>query len=352
MTTPLQSLVECGTKVWLDSVDPDEVLRNRAWGVTGATSNPVIITDLIRSGRFDYLLLEAGRAELSDEENSWQLVDRLVRQAQEVFFPVWSESFGDDGYVSFELDPLLEDPDSKLTPPQRTARYVELGKQWGRGHKNRMIKVPATPAGLDALEALAAAGITLNVTLIFSERQYRIARDNIWRGAQRRSLDSFKSVYSIFVSRVDVCTAQHFPQLSPAAQGQVGIVTAKRIWRENQEFWAGKGLPLRQEIVFASTGAKMKGDAPVKYVAAFAGSDIETNPPATSKEVQESGHTFTRQIDQLPPQEVLDEIDKVDKARLEALLMEEGIVKFANPQKDLIAWVGRRRKELDPQVTG
>ena len=88
-----------------------------------------------------------------------------------------------------------------------------------------MIKVPATPAGLDALEELAAAGVTLNVTLIFTMRQYEAARDAIWRGAQRRkSLDRFKSVYSIFVSRVDVYTEKHVPELSPAAQGQVGIV--------------------------------------------------------------------------------------------------------------------------------
>src|SRR6202042_141450 len=108
------------------------------------------------------------------------------------------------------------------------------------GHQNRMIKVPATPAGLDAIEELCAFGVTLNVTLIFSDRQYRIARDRIWRGAQRRkSLDKLKSVYSIFVSRLDVFTEQHVPTLSPAAQGQVGIVNAKRIWAENQQFWAG-----------------------------------------------------------------------------------------------------------------
>src|SRR6185437_3461750 len=96
---------------------------------------------------------------------------------------------------------------------QRTARYVELGKRWSAGHQNRMIKVPATPAGLGALEELAAAGVTLNVTLIFSERQYKIARDAIWRGAQRRKsgVSGLKSVYSIFVSRVDVYTEKHVP---------------------------------------------------------------------------------------------------------------------------------------------
>ena len=127
-----------------------------------------------------------------------------------------------------------------------------------------------------------AAGITLNVTLIFTMRQYRAARDAIWRGAQRlKDRGRFKSVYSIFVSRVDVYTEQHVPQLSPAAQGMVGIVNAKRIWRQNQEFWRDKGLRLQQEIVFASTGVKRLGDPPDKYVQAFAGGDIQTNPATT-----------------------------------------------------------------------
>src|SRR5262249_37947995 len=170
-----------------------------------------------------------------------RLTDMLVRQAQEVFLPVWQQTRGNDGYVSFELDPLLEDPGINLPPAERTRRYVELGKKWSAGHKNRMIKVPNTDAGVAALEELAAAGVTLNVTLTFTERQYVRARDAIWRGAQRRgSLDGFKSVYSIFVSRVDVYTEKHVPQLSPRAQGQVGIVNAKHMWRLNQRFWADK----------------------------------------------------------------------------------------------------------------
>src|SRR5207245_11482174 len=117
-------------------------------------------------------------------------------------------------------------------------------------------------------------------------RQYTIARDGIWRGAQRRpALGVFKSVYSIFVSRVDVYTEKHVPDLSPQAQGQVGIVNAKRIWQMNQRFWADKKLPLKQEIVFASTGTKKKEDPPWKYVESFAGSDIETNPPKTNDDV-------------------------------------------------------------------
>ena len=234
MVTPLESLIAAGTKVWLDSVDPEAVTRNRAWGATGATSNPIIISDLIKTGQFDDALGRFVRQGLSDEEIAWQLTDMLVRQAQSVFVPAWEASSGDDGYVSFELDPLLEDPDRNMPLAERTRQYVSLGKKWSAGHKNRMIKVPATEAGIAALESLAAAGVTINVTLVFSDWQYVAARDAIWRGAQRRpDLNNLKSVYSIFVSRLDVYTEHHVPDLSPRAQGQVGIVNAKRINRKS-----------------------------------------------------------------------------------------------------------------------
>jgi transaldolase len=348
MSTPLQSLVACGTKVWLDSIDPDLVARDRALGATGATSNPIIVGDLIQSGRFDDALGRLLREGVSDNDIAWRLTDQLVRNAQEVFLPVWQQTRGDNGYVSFELDPLLEDPKINMPVEERTRRYVELGKQWSAGHKNRMIKVPATPGGLAALEELCAAGVTLNVTLIFSPRQYTAARDAIWRGAQRRpSRDGFKSVYSIFVSRVDVYTEKHLSQLSPRAQGLVGIVNAKRIWQMNQRFWADKNLPIKQEMIFASTGTKKPEDPPLKYVEAFAGSDIETNPPATNEAVQKSGRTFTRQIDKLPPDDVLAEIERVvDMHHLEATLMDEGIKKFADPQHGLLALIARKRQAL------
>jgi len=348
MTSPLRSLIECGTKLWLDSIDPDLVQKNLAWGATGATSNPIIVSDLIKTGRFDAQLEQLIQAGLSDERIAWEMTDQLVRQAQEAFLPSWKKAHGNDGYVSFELDPLLED--LQLGPPhaERVKKYIALGKQWSAGHENRMIKVPATPAGLDSLEELAAAGISLNVTLIFTPRQYRAAREAIWRGAQRAGkLDRFKSVYSIFVSRVDVYTEQHVPSLSPAAQGQVGIVGAKRLWAENEKYWADKKLRLEQEIIFASTGTKKPSDPAWKYVTALAGDDIETNPPATNEAVEKSGLTFTRQVDKLPPKEVLDEIDQnVSMEHLEQTLMSEGLKKFADPQKALIKTIAEKRAAL------
>ncbi|HEY3393019.1 MAG TPA: transaldolase family protein [Lacipirellulaceae bacterium] len=352
MASPLETLVACGTKLWLDSVDPDLVQANRAWGATGATSNPIIIADLIKSGRFDNEL-EAALVDrgLPDEEAAWHLTDTVVRSAQEAFLPVWKATRGDDGYVSFELDPLLEDPANTLSHRERVARYIELGRKWSEGHQNRMIKVPATPAGIDALEQLATDGVTINVTLIFTMRQYEAARDAIWRGAQRRkSLDGFKSVYSIFISRVDVYTEKHVPDLSPAAQGQVGIVGVKHIWRANHAFWKTRPTPLRQEIVFASTGTKKPQDPPWKYVIALAGSDIQTNPPGTNAAIEASGLVFHRTIDEMPPADVLAEIyAKVDPLKLEAELMREGVIKFADPQKALLKLIADKRRSLVPQ---
>ena len=348
MTTPLESLIRSGTKLWLDSIDPDLVTSNQKLGATGATSNPIIVANLIKTGRFDDQLQTLVQKGLDSEAIAWEMTDCLVRNAQTVFQPIYEETQGNDGYVSFELDPLLED--SELGPPhdERVSRYVQLAEKWSEGHANRMIKVPATPAGLAALDQIVAAGITVNVTLIFTDRQYVAARDAVWRGAQQRSdATTLKSVYSIFVSRVDVYTQKHVPELSADAQGFVGIVNAKRIWESNRQFWSSRDLPLAQEMIFASTGTKNPEDDAWKYVAAFAGSDIETNPPATNDAVQASGVTFDRQVDILPPQNVLDEIDaKVDFAQLEETLMAEGLQKFADPQKALLALIESRRDEI------
>jgi transaldolase len=345
MASGLASLIACGTKLWLDSVDPDLVRHNRSVGATGATSNPVIISDLIKTGRFDHRIAALVAAGHDDHGLAWALTDDLVGDAEGVFTEVWQRSGGNDGWVSFELDPLLEDPANGLSLHDRAARYVELGTRWSTGHVNRMIKVPATPAGILALEPLAAAGVPLNVTLIFTMRQYEAARDAIWRGARRRpTLDSFKSVYSVFVSRIDVYAQQHVPQLSPAARGMLAIVNAKRIWAANRDFWRTHPTPLDQEIVFASTGVKQAGVDPCLYVAALAGADIQTNPPATNAAADEPTRTFSRQVDRMPPTDVRAELDRtVDMQALETTLMAEGIDKFVAPQRTLLQLIAAKR---------
>ncbi len=348
MSDALRSLIQCGTKLWLDSIDPDLVKENRGFGATGATSNPIIIADLIKTGRFDDPIAQLIDAGYEDHDIAWAMTDALVKEAQDVFLPVWNETSGNDGYVSFEVDPLLEDPEANVAHERRIQQYIQLATKWAAGHKNRMIKVPATKAGLAAIETIAARNIPLNVTLIFTSDQYRTARDAIWSGVRKSGhVDTFKSVYSIFVSRIDVYTAQHCQSLSDAAQGQVGIVNAQRIWAENQTFWQDKNCPLQQEIIFASTGTKRPEDPAWKYVQALAGSDIQTNPPATNQAVAESGIEFTRRVDILPDRSVRTEIDnQVDFDHMRETLMFEGIAKFANPQKELIALIGAKRAAL------
>ncbi len=144
-------------------------------------------------------------------------------------------------------------------------------------------------------------------------------------------------------------TEKNLPQLSAAAQGQVGIVNAKRIWAENRAFWGDKKLKLQQEMIFASTGTKKPGDPPDKYVEAFAGSDIETNPPATNDKVQAGGKTYASHIRELPPAAVLAEIDRVlDMRKMEEGLMAEGLEKFAEPQKMLLQLIAGKRSQLAP----
>lgn len=348
MSDSIRSLINSGTKLWLDSIDPDLVTENRAMGATGATSNPIIVANLIKTGRFDSQLSSLVGAGHTDSDIAWTMTDTLVKNVQDVFMEVWSETKGNDGYVSFEVDPLLEDVEQNLPHDQRVQNYIDLAKKWSQGHKNRMIKVPATPAGLEALETIAAHGIPLNVTLIFTDDQYRAARDAVWAGAQKLdNLNNFKSVYSIFVSRIDVYTGQHVETLSADAQGNVGIVNAQRIWAENQKFWSDKNCPLQQEMIFASTGTKRPEDPKWKYVQALAGSDIQTNPPATNAAVAETSLTFDKLVDKLPSAEVLSDIDsKVDFAHMHETLMREGLAKFATPQKELIQLIGERRKEL------
>ena len=348
MTDALRSLIETGTKLYLDSVAPDEVDKNLGWGAVGATSNPAIISAIVDGGGFDTEIESLIATGLNDEAVAWKLTETLVTDTEHKFAAIHADTAGNAGWVSFELDPLLEDPELGWSDQQRTAKYIELGQHFAEGHPNRMIKVPATTAGINALEELAAAGVTLNVTLIFTSEQYIQAREAVWRGAQRRSsLTNFKSVYSIFISRIDVYTEQQSGDLSPAAQGLVGILNAKRIWQSNQDFWQDKNLPLDQELIFASTGTKNPSDPAWKYVQALAGSDIQTNPPETNEAVAASSVEFTRTVDVMPAEDLQHEIDtKVDVQAMHDTLMQQGVAKFVKPQRALLALIARKRAEL------
>ena len=324
--TPIQSLIASGSKVWLDSVDPEEVARNRSWGITGATSNPIIVADLVKTGRLDE------RPRRGSSRRGWMITRwpgerpicwsamprRYSRQSTRRRAAMMVTSALSSTRFWKTLSQARRPAESRNASTRKSERGAtsSWASSWSHGHRNRMIKVPATESGLAALEELAAAGVTVNVTLTFTPRQYVAARDALWRGASGGSRWTASS-RSTASSSAGLTSTQKStsPGLSAAAQGQLGIVNAKRIWRMNQEFWADKKLPLNQEIVFASTGPKKASEPPWKYVEAFAGSGIETNPPKINAAIQASGRAFPRSIDRMPPDEVLAELDaKVDMA--------------------------------------
>ena len=120
----------------------------------------------MKQGGLDQEIDSLIAAGLDDESVAWRLSDNLVTDAEKKFAPIHASTAGNAGWVSFELDPLLEDTKLGLNDHERTARHIELGKQYAEGHKNRMFKIPATPAGIGAVGELAAAGVTLNAQLI------------------------------------------------------------------------------------------------------------------------------------------------------------------------------------------
>ena len=130
MSNPLQSLVDTGTKLYLDSVEPSLVDQNLAWGAVGATSNPAIISSIVKAGGLDATIEKLIADGHDDEAVAWALTDNLVSDAEKKFLPIYEKTSGNAGWVSFELDPLLEDPDLAMTNQQRVDAYIELGKKW------------------------------------------------------------------------------------------------------------------------------------------------------------------------------------------------------------------------------
>ena len=382
----LRELVDIGTKYSLDSVDPDLIDRELQNGATSATSNPIIISDIVsrvlknieKNGRptteFEKKIYDVLIKGDNEEQATREITVIIIKDAAAKFRPIYDRTNGDDGYVSIEVDPRIEDkeagPYKNMTHQQRVDEVVRQAVEFSKIAPNIFIKVPATDVGLDALQELAYRGINLNVTLIFTQRQAKIAREAVYTGLMMRKQEGkhtrVKSVYSIFVSRTDAYTEKQANL--EMAQNELGTYMAKLIYMENKAFWQGTDLPLTHEMIFASTGNKGKEVADIKkegdvdrllmmaqqgdedakgrliamgkYVYDLAGSDIQTNPPLTAYAVNLAPQAITeRRVDQLPPQQVRDIMDEylrnnVDK--LEEDLMKEGIDKFVKPQVQLV----------------
>jgi len=202
----LKQLAEQGQSIWLDYIRRDLIRSGELKrlveedGLRGVTSNPTIF-DKAMSGSTDYDM--ALRALLADNLHTpvGELYERLaiedIQMAADVLRTVYDETHGDDGYVSLEVSPHLSDDTKKtISEALRLRNAVD--------RPNVMIKVPATPAGLPAIEELIAKGVNINVTLMFSMRHYEAVARAYIKGLERCGNPSgVASVASFFVSRVD-----------------------------------------------------------------------------------------------------------------------------------------------------
>ncbi len=348
----LQQLHEAGVSIWLDTLsrellesgDFERLVRGSA--VTGATSNPTIFAKAITgSDRYDDQLraaVERGRSDPREVFFDLGLED--IRRAAGVLRPAYDASSGRDGFVSFECTPDLAD-DTDATIEQA----LDL---WGRlGLPNVMIKVPATAAGVPAIEELTARGVNVNVTLLFAVERYEQVIEAYLRGLERRArlgehVRPISSVASFFVSRVDAKADARLEHDSPL-RGKVAIANAHRAYGRYLERFAGERWEalrrhdsLPQRPLWASTGTKDPSYSDVLYVERLiAPGVINTMPEKTLRAFADHGdvgHALDAD---------LAEVDRVlaqaaeaglDLPELTAELEREGVQSFCDSYDQLL----------------
>jgi transaldolase len=299
----LQDLHDAGVSIWLDNLSRELLDSGKFatlisdFAVSGATSNPTIFAKAIAgSDRYDEQLHDLVASGVDDpQELFFQLALDDVRRGADLLRLLYDQSDGRDGFVSFECTPDLAD-DTEGTIDQA----VEL---WNRiARPNGMIKVPATDAGIPAIEGLTARGINVNVTLLFSVARYEQVIDAYIAGIERRvedgePVDAVASVASFFVSRVDAKVDALLPADSPL-RGRVAIANAHRAYahyldRFNDERWltlADAGAH-PQRPLWASTGTKDPSYSDVLYVEKLTAPDvINTMPESTLRAFADHGN--------------------------------------------------------------
>ncbi len=290
----LRTLHDAGQSIWLDLLrrglitDGGLARLIREDGVTGVTSNPTIFAKAI-GGPSDYddaIRRLAGQGSPSPLDVFYALALADVRMAADLFRPVYDQTAGTDGFVSFELEARLAHD-----PPHSIAAAHELVERIDR--PNVMIKVPGTIEGVGVVEELTAAGINVNITLLFSVEMYEEVALAYLTGLERRlaaghPIDRIASVASFFVSRIDTVVDALLPDGSPL-RGRVAIANAKRAYHQYLRLFSGERWTRLAEAgarvqrpLWASTGTKNPAYSDVLYVEELVGRDtVNTIPEAT-----------------------------------------------------------------------
>jgi transaldolase len=352
--TPLKQLAEHDQSVWIDFLSrrfvKDGDLKGLVkQGVVGVTSNPTIFQGAIAEGdAYDDQIRELS-SELSDpKEIFWRLAVDDIRDACDILRTVYDEGDGKDGYVSLEVDPdVAHDTDKTKAEAIRLHKLVD--------RPNLFIKIPATVAGLQAIEDTIAAGIPVNVTLIFSLERHRKVAEAYVRGVQRfvdggGDPSRLASVASFFVSRVDTEADKRLDEIGghDELKGKLAIANAKLAYQTYREVFMtpewealeAKGAS-KQRCLWASTGVKNPDYKDTVYVEELVGPDtVNTMPPALVEAVDDHGEIRgdTLLEDAEEATRILDAFEAagVKYDDVVAVLEKEGVEKFSKSFADLI----------------
>ena len=367
LPNPLLELRKLGVSAWLDDIgrgmlDNGSLARLiRADGVAGLTSNPAIfahsiMNDTTYAQRITRLLPSVSSAPALYEELA--LAD--LRDAAALLRPLYDSTVGGDGYVSMEVSPHLADDSA--------GSYKEAQRLWQRLNiPNAFIKIPGTEAGLPVIRDLIAAGVNVNVTLLFSPERYRAVAHAYEQGLSRRAaegkpLASVASVASFFLSRIDTAVDKLLDGLAgrgqPAARalrGKAAIASACRAYEVYEEITAEpawQALAERgarpQRLLWASTSTKDPAYSPIKYVEELVvPGTVNTMPLETLDAYRRLGRPeLTRERHLAEASDVREGLERLD-VDLEGVaqqLEREGVTKFLEPFDKLQKWLEDKRR--------
>ena len=362
----LHQLSELGQSVWIDVLSRD-MLRSGELerlteedAVVGVTSNPTIFQKALAAGdTYDEQLKEELREERDPKELFIRLAGRDVGEACDLLRRVWDGGGGQDGYVSIEVDPTLAD-DTAGTIAEASRLHDLIDRP------NLFVKIPATEAGLPAIEEMIARGKSINVTLIFSLERYGEVAEAYIRGLERLveaggDPSSLTSVASFFVSRVDTEADRRLDELGghDDLKGRLAVANAKLAYQRYKDIFEGERWETLaaagatpQRCLWASTSTKNPDYRDVMYVEELIGpKTVNTMPLETVAAFQDHGEvalTLEEGVDEA--ERVLERLAEagVDYDDVTATLEREGVEKFSDSFAELIDGIRAKSGELVP----
>jgi len=356
----LARLVSLGQSLWLDSIQrgaletgETKALIDRG-DIRGMTSNPTIFNQAI-SGSHDYdeALRSLAWSGWEAEKIFWELAVEDVRLALDLFAPLYEQTSGADGYVSIEVNPLLAH--------DTEASVAQAEQLWARvARSNLMVKIPATSAGVPAIRRTVAAGLNINITLIFSRSRYAEVVDAYLSGledrlAAGRAIDHVASVASFFVSRVDSKVDKRLPPGS-SLRGRAAVANAKLAYEDFRRVFSGERwehLRLRgarlQRPLWASTSTKDPSYPDTLYVDELVGKDtVNTLPPPTLAAARDHGRAeLSISMDLQGARATLAALEQTGIAMEEVAreLESEGVAVFSASIGDVLKSIDARRRD-------